>query len=392
MKLLNKRHLFFLRDVFYLSLSAFGGPQAHVSMLFKLMVEKRNYISEEELLELNALCQILPGPTSTQIITAIGFRIGGANLAYLTLVVWCLPAVAIMTAAAIFVNLLEKNGVSMEFARFIQPMAIGFVTYAAYMISSKVVVTKTGITLMVLSSFISFFWGTPWTLPLLLLGGGCISAFKYDKQRKEEKVPMKIDWANFYLFIGTFLLAAIIGNITHSLYVRVFENFYRNGSLIFGGGQVLIPLLYHEFVEFKGYLNSAEFFSGYSIAQVVPGPVFSFCSYIGALTFREFGVFPQVLAGIVSAAGIFLPGTFLIFFVIRFWTSLKRYRVVKASLEGINAVSAGLVISTAISMFYHVVPDPINYIIIFVTLLMLLWDVIPSPYIILIGLLAGIVF
>ncbi|HAR20025.1 MAG TPA: chromate transporter, partial [Cytophagales bacterium] len=150
--------------------------------------------------------------------------------------------------------------------------------------------------------------------------------------------------------------------------------------------------LYHEFVEFKGYLNSAEFFSGYSIAQVVPGPVFSFCSYIGALTFREFGVFPQVLAGIVSAAGIFLPGTFLIFFVIRFWTSLKRYRVVKASLEGINAVSAGLVISTAISMFYHVVPDPVNYIIIFVTLLMLLWDVIPSPYIILIGLLAGIVF
>ena len=109
MRLLHKRHLFFLRDVLYLSISAFGGPQAHVSMLFKLMVEKRHYLSEDELLELNALCQILPGPTSTQTITAIGFRIGGANLAYLTLMVWCFPAVAMMTTAAICVNFLEKN-------------------------------------------------------------------------------------------------------------------------------------------------------------------------------------------------------------------------------------------------------------------------------------------
>jgi chromate transporter len=237
MKLLSKRHLIFLRDVFYLSLSAFGGPQAHVSMLFKMMVEKRKYISEEELLELNALCQILPGPTSTQTITAIGFKIGGANLAYITLMVWCFPAVSLMTLAAISVNFLERNGISMEFARFIQPMAIGFVTYAAYMISSKVVISKTGITLMVISSFVSFFWGTPWLLPLILVFGGLISALKYREQQKEEKVPIQIEWGNFYLFIGVFVAAAVIGSITHSLYVRIFENFYRNGSLIFGGGQ-----------------------------------------------------------------------------------------------------------------------------------------------------------
>jgi chromate transporter len=150
--------------------------------------------------------------------------------------------------------------------------------------------------------------------------------------------------------------------------------------------------MYREFVQFKGYLTATEFFSGYSIAQAIPGPVFSFCSYIGALTFREHGIIAQVVAGFVSATGIFLPGTFLIFFAIRFWTSLKRYRVVKASLEGINAVSSGLVISTAIAMFYQVPSDPLNYIIIFGTLLMLLWDVIPSPYIILTGLLAGIFF
>ena len=388
--LLSKRHLIFLRDVFILALNAFGGPQAHFSILFKVMVEKRKYISEEELLELNALCQILPGPTSTQTITAIGFKIGGANLAYLTLLVWILPAVTIMTVAAISINILQKTGISMEFARFMQPIAIGFVSYAAYMISSKVVTTKTGITLMVISSFVSFFWGTPWILPLLLLAGGAVTAFKYEHQPKEEKIPMEIDWRNFYLFISVFAVAAGLGAITHSLYVRVFENFYRNGSLIFGGGQVLIPLMYREFVEFKGYLSSSEFFSGYSLAQAVPGPVFSFCSYIGALTFRDQGILAQIIGGFVSAAGIFLPGTFLIFFVIRFWSSLKRYRMVKASLEGINAVSSGLVISTAIAMFYQVQPNPLNYIIVVGTLLLLLWDVIPSPYIILSGLLAGI--
>ncbi len=355
------------------------------------MVEKRNYISEDELLELNALCQILPGPTSTQTITAIGFKVGGANLAYFTLFIWCFPAVTIMTAGAICVNSLQKSGFSMDFARFMQPIAIGFVSFAAYMISSKVVTTKTGITLMVIGAFTSFFWGTPWILPVLLLAGGAVTAFKYRLQPKEEKVPMKIEWANFYIFIGVFVLAAVLGALTNSLYVRVFENFYRNGSLIFGGGQVLIPLIYSEFVEFKGRLTSAEFFSGYSLAQAVPGPVFSFCSYIGALTFRDEGIFAQIFAGFISAAGIFLPGTFLIFFVIRFWASLKRYRAVKASLEGINAVSSGLVVSTAISMFYQVPPDPLNYVIVFGTLLLLLLDVLPSPYIILAGLVAGVV-
>lgn len=387
----NKRHVIFLRDVFFLACSTFGGPQAHIAMLFKVLVNKRKYISEEELLELNALCQILPGPTSTQTITAIGFRMGGANLAYMTLLVWCFPAVTLMTIAAIGIHFLEQSGISMDFARYIQPMAIGFVAYASYMISSKVVVTKTGVTLMVISSYISYIWGTPWVLPLLLILGGVVTAFKFKQQPKEDKIPMNIDWANFFLFIGVLLAAALIGAVTKSLYMRVFENFYRNGSLIFGGGQVLIPLMYREFVEFKHYLTSSEFLSGYALAQAVPGPVFSFCSYIGALTFRNDGIGGQLLGAFFSAAGIFLPGTFLIFFAIRFWTSLKRYRVVKASLEGINAVSSGLVISAAITMFYQIPSEPINFIVLFLTLLLLLLDVVAPPYLILGGLVAGLV-
>ena len=109
-KVRKGRYLIFLRDVFILALSAFGGPQAHIAMLFERMVEKRAYLTEEELLELNALCNILPGPTSTQTLTAIGYKYGGPNLAYLTLLVWILPAGAIMIVLGIFVSTLHKYG------------------------------------------------------------------------------------------------------------------------------------------------------------------------------------------------------------------------------------------------------------------------------------------
>ena len=94
---MSLRYYIFLKDVLKLSLTTFGGPQAHLAMMLRLLVEKRRYISEKELIELNALCQILPGPTSTQTLTAIGFQVGGPNLAYLTLLVWITPTALLMT-------------------------------------------------------------------------------------------------------------------------------------------------------------------------------------------------------------------------------------------------------------------------------------------------------
>jgi chromate transporter len=111
------RYFIFLKDIFILSVSAFGGPQAHLAMLFETMVNKRKYLSEKELIELHALCQILPGPTSTQTITALGFKIGGPNLAYLTLLVWMMPAVSIMIAAAIMISSFQENNSSVVVSR-----------------------------------------------------------------------------------------------------------------------------------------------------------------------------------------------------------------------------------------------------------------------------------
>lgn len=385
------RYYIFLRDVLILAVTAFGGPQAHIAMLFDLMVDKRGYLSEEDLIELNALCQILPGPTSTQTITAIGYKIGGPNLAYLTLLVWMTPAVCLMTAAGMVMATLHANNMSIEFTKYIQPMAVGFVAYASLKIALKVVKTKTAVIILILSAVASFVFNSPYAFPTILIICGAITALKYKRQEIEEKDKIKIQWANFILWGGVFIGAAALGGITQSLPVRLFENFYRSGSLIFGGGQVLIPFLYTEFVEFKDYLTSEEFLSGYALMQSLPGPVFSFCAYIGALSMRSFGPEGQIVGALVASLGIFLPGTFLIFFVVRFWEGLKKYRIVKASLEGINAASAGMVSAAAVLMFLPLEPNLTNFGITLGTFAVLQFTKVPAPLIIVIGLAAGFV-
>lgn len=388
---MSLRHYIFLRDVLVLALTAFGGPQAHIALMFKLLVEKRRYLTEKELIELNALCQILPGPSSTQTLTAIGFRLGGPNLAYLTLLVWVIPAFVFMTLAAIAVTYMQSRHISLQFMRYIQPMAVGFVAFAAYKISSKVIESKTGIVLMVVSAILSYFFRSPWVFPVLLLAGGAVTAIKFKKHPLEQDKKLEINWSNFVLFGAVFIAAAVLGSLTKWRAVLLFENFYRNGTLVFGGGQVLIPLLFTEFVEFKRYLTSEEFLSGYALLQALPGPVFAFTPYIGALAMREYGIGGQILGSFVGTAGIFLPGTFLIFFVIRFWNGLKKYRVVKASLEGINAVSSGMVCAAAILLFHPLETNWLNVGIVVVTFALLLWTRIPAPFLIAFGLLMGLI-
>jgi chromate transporter len=412
------RYYIFLRDILTLAITAFGGPQAHLAYFNKLLVEKRKYITEEELMEINSLCQILPGPGSTQTLTAIGFKIGGPNLAYLTLLVWILPAVTIMMVAAIIMSSIQQKNWSIDFTRFIQPMAVGFVSYGAYVISLKTIRTKTAFAILIVAAVVSYFVQTPFVFPIILLGAGLVTALKYKNQPKEEKQKIVVPWANFLLWINVLIFAAILGAATKSLPVKLFENFYRNGSLVFGGGQVLAPLLYTEFVEVQPgeteELNKAsklkakikekyapkplhhptshdEFLSGYAIAQALPGPVFSFSAYIGALSMRDYGTGGEILGAVMSALGIFLPGTFLIFFVIRFWDSLKKYRAVRASIEGITAASSGLVLASAVILFQPLENTFMNFAVTVSTFALLTFTKIPSPFIILGGLLLGLV-
>jgi chromate transporter len=377
-----------------LSLTSFGGPQAFLAMVLETMVRKRGYIREQELWELNALCQILPGPTSTQTISAIGYRIGGANLAYLSLFVWILPATLIMIGAAFLIDFLQMNTPgALTFSKFIQPMAIGFIIFAAQKTIFKMVKTTEASVLMMFSVFISFFYNSPFIFPLLLVVGGVTTSLKYRNLPKESAdKKLVIKWANFYLWAGILLVAAVLGAVTQFRGVILFENFYRNGSLIFGGGQVLVPYLYTEFVEFKKFLSSQEFLTGYALSQGIPGPTFSIASYIGALSMRQDGILGMLTGGLVAAAGIFLPGTFLIFFVIRFWDQVKKHRPVKAALEGINAVSCGMLVAAAFLLFEPLDSNLFNIAAILGTYLLLQFTKLSSPLIIGIGILAGVIY
>ncbi len=374
------------------ALTSFGGPQVHLSLFLDLFVTKRRYLTEADLLELTALCQLLPGPTSTQTITAVGYKLGGPNLAYLTLLVWALPAVLAMTAAAIGVTLVEQQHGSLAFARYIQPMAVGFLIIAGYRIGRKVILNSTGLALAGVAGVVAYVFRSPVMTPLVILAGGLTTSLTYRQHQKMTHEPMRIQWANFNLWLGVLLGAALLGAITQSFPVRLFENFYRNGSLVFGGGPVLAPILYTEFVAFKHYLSREEFLSGLGLVQAMPGPVFAFASYIGALATRNQGLQGQLLGSAVATVGIFLPGTFLIFFVYRFWDQLKRYRPVRASLEGINAASTGLTAASALVLFEPMAPHWPSVAVVAGTVLLLEFTKLPPYLLILGGLTLGVLF
>jgi len=382
------RYIIFLKDVLILALTCFGGPQVHLSMFLDRLVKKHNYISEAEILELQALCQVLPGPTSTQTITAIGFRLGGASLAYLTLLVWILPGTLLMTLAALGVTYVEKDQLT-NLTRFIKPMGVAFIIFAAFSIGVKVIKTKMSIVLLLLAAVAAFIFPSPYITPIWILLGGLATSLKFDQHEKMEKQPIKIEWSNIVLWLGVFMFSVVLGKITNNLPIRLFENFYRNGSLAFGGGHILKPLLYNEFVEFKHYLSADEFLSGVAIVEVAPGPVFSIAAFVGALSMREWGTSGAVLGSIVGSFGIFLPGTFLIFFVIRFWNELKKYRGIRASLEGINAASTGLTAAAALSLYLPMASDLVADLTIILTLILLQTRLVPTYIIIFIGLFLG---
>lgn len=385
------RFIIYLMDILLLSFTAFGGPQVHLMMMMERLVKKRRYLTEEELLELQALCQVLPGPSSTQTITAISLKIGGQPLAYLGLLVWSLPAMLMMSFAAIGIHYLERKHISLSFTRFVGPMAVAFLIFGAYGIAKKVIHNVQDWAFLIISIVLAYIYPSPYTTPLLIISGGVAASFlNFDKQEKMNREPLKIKWRPIIFWISVLVAAALIGNITKSLPVRLFENFYRNGSLVFGGGQVLIPILYNEFVEFKHYLTEQEFLSGMALTQIVPGPVFSIATFVGSMSLQSDGIGGQLLGGFVATAGIFLPGTFFIFFAYPFWDQLRKYRGIRASLNGIHAASCGLTIAAAVSMLE---PMSINWqsiLTVTLTLLILHFTKIPSYLIILGGLILGL--
>jgi chromate transporter len=353
----SKRNLLFLKDIISIAFTSFGGPEMHLALFQRELVEKKGYITTKELLELNSLCQILPGPSSTQVLISIAFKMGGPSLAFISLLIWILPATIIMSLFAISINF-----INIDYFKFIGPMAIGFVLIAALKMSKTIQKNRLNYFLTATGALISIIFHSPYAFPVLLIFGAYINV-KFGNKNfvPNDKPLLNIKWANLTLMIMILIFAALLGALTKSQFpklsepVRLFENTYRMGSMVFGGGNVLYSMILTEFVEFKQkqYLTLQEFTTGLGILQAIPGPTFTISTYVNGIAMKKmgYGISGQLLGCGVGTIAVFLPGTLLIFFVYPIWNQVKKYPIVYRSLDGIIAISIGLLWSAVFFMF-----------------------------------------
>lgn len=339
-----------------MSLTSFGGPEMHLALFKRKFVDRQKIVTDKELLELNSLCQILPGPSSTQTLVAIAYKRGGPGLAFLSLLIWILPAAVLMSLFALSTNIIDLN-----YFRFIGPMALGFVFVSALQLTKQVKKTYLPMFLVIISVLISFLFHTPYVFPFLLIFGAVMNVKFGDKNFIPNNKPLvNIRWANLTLMLMILVFAALLGAITKSNFpklsepVRLFENTYRMGSLVFGGGNILYSMILTEFVEFKQkqYLTLQEFSTGIGLLQAIPGPTFTIATYANGIAMKKlgYGVMGQLLGCGVGTIAVFLPGTLLIFFLYPIWNQIKNYPIVYRSLDGIIAISVGFLWSAAFIM------------------------------------------
>jgi chromate transporter len=391
--------LVFLGDVIAFMLTSFGGPQAHLAILLNDFVIKRKYLTEEELMELYALTQILPGPSSTQTLVGIAYKFGGVGFALLTFLIWALPSAAAMCFIAISFSALSVNPEFSKVLLYIQPIALGIVAFAAYSFGKTALKSEVSIILALCAIAASLILRSAYAFPILILIGGIISSATEAKPEENElrvRLFSNINTRKVAYFIGVLLFFGLLGAVINrtspfSLPIRLFENFYRNGIIIFGGGQVLVPLMYTEFVDVKHYLTGQEFLSGFALQQMIPGPTFSFTSFLGAMSLGNsgYGIWGQILGSLIAVIGINAPGLILILFIVPFWNDLKKITRIKRSLSGINAVAVGFMIAAFFLLVAPVGLNFLSYAIMLATFLILRFTKIKTPYIILVGVVAG---
>lgn len=415
------RHIPFLKKVFLHSITAFGGPQGHYGMMVKTFVRGRHDITEEELLEFNAFCQLLPGASSTQVLTLVGYKRGGVPLAVLTLLIWIFPACFLMGLLSFMLGYIDESALHTDIFKFIQPMAVGFLAYASTLSFRHAVHNPITIGIFLVSGFLTYFlFKSPWIFPVLFVAGGIATNISQKRIPQKGNPPRKIKWGNIWVFVIIFLLAGIFSEMARKhdwpnrTSYNLFENMYRFGSLVFGGGQVLIPMMYEQYVERPTApkvilkeqnkqsnvirIDRDDFYTGAGIVRAIPGPVFSIATFMGGMAMKDKGTLMQVVGCLIGTVAIFLPSALLVLFFYPIWNNLKKYAVVYRSLEGINAVVVGIMVASTFYMMKDITItefetiSALNLGLIISTALVLAYTRIPAPLIVVICLLLGWIF
>lgn len=409
------RHIPFLKTVFFYSLTAFGGPQGHLAMMLRTFVRKTPYVTEKELLEYNAFCQLLPGASSTQTITLIGYKRGGVPLAVLTLLIWITPACVLMGAFSFLLPYIDKQSLHTDIFKFLPSMAVGFIAYAAF-VSFRIAVhnTITWVVMIVCAIATYAFFKSPWIFPALIVLSGAATNISKTRIPQTQKKPSSIKWWNIWLFAIVFLIAGVTSEVARKndwpnrKPLTLFENTYRMGSIVFGGGNVLMPIMYEQFSvrpetmktpnQQVVYVPKEDMMTGIGMVKAMPGPVFSIASFTGGMALNDYGTTMKIIGCIIGAIAIFLPSALLVLFFFPIWNNLKRYAAIYRSLEGINAAVVGILIASTlfiakdISLIDGRTISLINIVVIVATFLLLQFTRLASPFVVIACLLLGYFF
>jgi chromate transporter len=351
-KIRKARHWTFLKSVFWLGCTAFGGPQLHLPQFKKRLVDKHRFIDEEDLIEINAFCSVLPGPSTTQTITAIGYKVGGGKLAFLALLAWALPGALLMSIIA-----LSPRFLGFSQLRFLQPMVAAFLIYAIFTMAKWIKPSGMNYSITLTAGVLGFFLQTPWFFPVGVITAGYLSS----RFNQREFLPKPADdkpivWRNLIIFLAIFALVGA-GGILLALYespyalpVRLFENTYRISVFSFGGGNVLAAMGVEQYVLHKPRMSMEEFNTGLGLLQALPGPNFNLAVYLNAIAMKNggFGFLGQLLGCFLGLVAVFLPGTMAVLFAYPLWGRLKNIEGFRKSIDGIFAVSVGFILTATL--------------------------------------------
>jgi len=367
-----------LRDVvrmyWHLGLIAFGGPSAHVAILRDHLCIRNHWMDEDAFMELFALCVGLPGPTSTQLVISTAVTHAGPLGGMIAYVFWNLPGFLVLTLSGLFLySFIDPSNppiwligvpaaaISLIFKAFygfgqkLDHVGIGLAMISctvAIMINGDEHIPKTSSQfvypiLLVLggtSTLLDFSLGNGQSFGDYVRSGGC-DPTEADRILQEKiGMPLWVGGMTFCFWLFLFVGSITLVNIGYdNEYLKIFEVMFRIGSLIFGGGEVAVPMLQTEVVPL-GWVTDEQFFQGLGLAQSLPGPLFNFSSFLGA-------TYKGVLGAIVAELGLFGPGYILIFAMVPFWGKVRHSDKFKAILKGVNAAAIGLIGSGCVFLY-----------------------------------------
>ena len=328
-----------------LGLTSFGGPIAHLGYFRDEFVARRKWLDERTYADLVALCQFLPGPASSQVGMAIGIARAGMPGALAAWIGFTLPSALALIAFAY--GIARFGGGSTGWLHGLKVVAVAVVAQAVWGMARSLAPDRPRATLALLAALLMLAWPTALGQIGAIVAGGIAGrlwlAAPAGATPTTAAFPVPHAWAiaAWVAFLALLAGLPLAAKLTGDPTVAVIDGFYRAGSLVFGGGHVVLPLLQAEVVP-PGWVSNDAFLAGYGAAQAVPGPLFTFAAYLGTVMTAPPGGW---LGGLVCLVAIFVPAFLLVVGALPFWDRLRASAAAQSALAGVNAAVVGLLLA-----------------------------------------------